>query len=125
VLLEPIEQMTTLLAIVVVCVTLGPALLGLAYRRWLRPEVCMHFGEEFPYRRDRDAARRRRTFERRCGMAVGFLYFSGMAGFIRGLVSDSLPQISTVGIIAQASLLLAAVLSGWAAFSRWQAPLLD
>jgi hypothetical protein len=108
--------------IILACIALGSALLGFAYRKWVRPGVCMRFGEEYPSRTDREATRRRRSFEHRCYLAIAFLYASMVVGFIRGLLTEMLPELSTAGIITQVALFLVAGLFSWAAYARWRHP---
>ncbi len=117
--------MPLVLSIVIGSIIIVSAGFGVAYRIWFRPPVCAHFGEEFPSRRDREATGRRRAFERRCGQAATFLFFSMVAGVARGIVSDLFPELSTIAVAAQIAFLVIAGLFVWAAISRWRAPLED
>lgn len=109
-------------AVILASIVLGSALSGLAYRQWIRPSVCMHFGEEHPSRHDREATRRRRSFEYRCYLTIAFIYSSMIVGLVREFMTEMIPELSTIGIITQVALLLVAGLFTWAAYARWRAP---
>jgi len=104
-------------------IILGAFVLGLAYRFLLMPVICWHFGEES--RRDREAVRRRREFERRCYGALTCMFFSGVAGVARGIVSVPLPELSGIALAVQIAVLFVAGLFVWAAFNRWREPFED
>jgi len=63
------------------------------YRIWVRPGVCAHFGEEFASRSDRETSKHRRSFEWRCGWVLGWLYVSFVAGTIRVIVAERMPEL--------------------------------
>jgi hypothetical protein len=98
---------------------------GFGYRTWVRVPVGLHFGEEYPSRRDRAASARRRAFEWLCGQAMACVYFSGVAGTMSGFLSDRVAQLAHWAMAIQVGLLLIAGLLVWAAVNRWRAPFED
>ena len=101
-------------------ILLGALALGFAYRLWLMPVVCWHFGEES--RRDREANRRRREFERHCYRTVTCIFISIVAGVARGVMDVLVPELSGIALAIQILVLLVAAVFGWAAFNRWREP---
>lgn len=112
-----------LLTILVGGIILGSFALGLAYRFLFMPVICGHFGEES--RRDREAARRRREFERYCYGALACLFFSSIAGVASGALSTLLPELSGIVLAVQITVLAVAGLFAWAAINRWREPFED
>lgn len=115
--------MSYFLGIVLVGIGLAAFTLGAAYRFLLMPVICGHFGEES--RRDWEATRRRREFERNCYGVLTCLLFSGVAGAVRGVVSVLIPEISGIALGGQIALLVIAGVFGWAAINRWREPFAD
>ena len=95
---------------------------GAAYRFWIQPAVCFHFGEEFRSRRDRDATRRRRSFERHCGRVAVCLFIAGTINAVAE-VGPPLPPLILIG--GQIAALLIGALFLWAAIARWREPFED
>ena len=56
--------------------------MGAAYRAWVRPIICDHFGEEYRTRGNGDAKRRRRSFERVCGQIAAAFFVAGVIAAI-------------------------------------------
>lgn len=100
----------------------SPALLFsvvvLLYALFLRTGVKSWFGENTGYRRNREAARRRRSFENQCLLAANMLYFGWIAGVAQGIVVYKLPEISWIFWAMRITLLLAALLFGYGAYVR-------
>ena len=104
----------------IVLVALG---LGLGYRFLLMPIICWHFGEEF--RKDREAARRRREFERYCYGALTCMFFSCVAAVARGAEAVLIPDLSGIALAVQITVLFIVGLFAWAAINRWREPFGD
>ncbi len=111
-----LAQLSTVLVVFVI----GAAAFGAFYRFVLFPAVRFHFGETS--RQDREARRRRRSFENRCIQALSWFYFSCVAGMMRGVLSVTMPSVERWALIAQLVMLIIAGLFVWAAISRWREP---
>lgn len=95
------------------------------YRFWVRPGVCAHFGEEFASRSDREASRRRRSFERRCAYVLFCLYSSIAAGTVRLTLAERWPELAGYFLFAQIAAVVVAGIFVLAARSRWMQPFED
>jgi hypothetical protein len=113
-------SMLTQLGTVFVVFMLGAVVIGAFYRFILFPAVCFHFGETSRY--DREARRRRRSFENRCAQALSWLYASTIAGTLCGVLSTAMPSIQVWALAAQIITFVVAGLFAWAAISRWREP---
>ena len=110
------------LSFILISVAALSVAIGAVYYFWIRPAVCFHFGEEFPSRRDRNATRRRRSFEWRCGRVAVCLF---IAGTINAVAEVGLPISTPILIGSQFAALLVGALFLWAAIARWKAPFED
>ncbi|MBL9219028.1 MAG: hypothetical protein JNG82_11105 [Opitutaceae bacterium] len=115
----------TALAIAVIGLAAFATLSAFGYQVWLRPGVCAHFGEEFASRRDLEPARRRRSFEWRCGYVLLCLYGSVAAGTVRLILAERWPGLSGYFLFAQIAAVVVAGLFLLAARSRWMQPFED
>ena len=95
---------------------------ALIYSLWFRPSVKSWFGENPGYRSDREAIRRRRSFENHCLLAAKWLYFTWIAGVMHGVVAETLPNLSWVFWAVRVAMLLVAVFFGWGAYLRLRTP---
>ena len=119
------DQAFHISAVVIVSLATFAMLTGFAYRIWVRPAVCAHFGEEFPSRRNREAAKRRRSFEWRCGCVLTWFYVSIVAGTVRIIFAEWMPELANLFLAAQIAAVAVAVLFVFAARSRWLDPFED
>ena len=92
---------------------------GVAYRVWIRPIVCDHFGEEFGARGNGDAKKRRRSFERLCGRIAAALFAAGTIAAIHDL-DVPVPQ-AVIWASEMVTFLIGGLLC-WAAIARWNDP---
>jgi hypothetical protein len=108
--------------VISICVFLFAAIVfgaGAAYRAWIRPIICDHFGEEYRARGNGDAKKRRRSFERLCGQIAASLF---AAGFIAAIPDFNVPiPPGVIGASEMVTTLVAGLLC-WAAIARWNAP---
>lgn len=104
----------------------SPALLFLAivfiYAVVFRTSVKWWFGEDTGYRRERDATRRRRSFENRCLAAAKFLYFTWIASVLQSIVVERLPELSRLFWAARIAMFIVAVLFVYGAYVRLRTP---
>jgi hypothetical protein len=120
--LKPLAAMSQLpFFILLALITLTTAA-SAAYRLWIRPIICDHFGEEFPSRRDRDATERRRSFERNNARVLACVFVASAIGAVAEIIGFISPLV-VVG--AQIAVLLVGGLFLWAAIAQWQAPTED
>jgi len=107
------------ISILLILVAAFSAGMGVAYRNWIRPIVCDHFGEEYRARGNGEAKLRRRSFERLCGQIAASIVAAGTIAAISDL-DTPIPQAVVVG-----GMLVVLLFSGllfWAAIARWNAP---
>jgi hypothetical protein len=111
--------MNLLVALIVGLAALA-LVVGACYAIFVSPFVRWHFGEES--RRDYEARRRRKEFERRCAQCLGAIYFSGVAGVMRGALAVLAPDSVAWTWALQIGVLVVAGLFAWAAVNRWREP---
>lgn len=119
------NQVAYISAVAIVSLAAFAVLIGFAYRIWVRPGVCAHFGEEFPSRHDREAIKRRRSFEWRCGCVLSWFYVSIVVGTIRVILAEIMPELMKPFLVAQIAALAVAAFFIFAARSSWLKPFED